>query len=138
MLLIGEVARACGVSVDTIRHYEAAGAIPPATREANGYRRYPRSVLQQVQIVRRAISIGFTIDEIARLRKERASGRPPCRKVRAMAGEKLAALDQRIVEMIALRDDLAAVLTEWDERLQTSEGQPAHLLDALAIERTTR
>jgi DNA-binding transcriptional MerR regulator len=131
LLLIGDVAQACGVSVDTIRHYEAKEVIPPAMRGANGYRRYPRTVLERVQVVRRALAIGFTLDELARLFRRRAAGRPPCADVRAMAAEKLEALDVRIAEMIALRDDLAAIVADWERRLESSDGRPAHLLDTL-------
>jgi DNA-binding transcriptional MerR regulator len=130
-LMIGEVARASGVSVDTIRHYEAAGVIPPATRERNGYRRFPPSALQRVKVVRRALAIGFTIEELARLFRQRAAGRPPCGEVRAMAARKLEALDERIAELTALRGELAAILGDWDQRLETGNGQPAYLLDAL-------
>jgi len=35
---IGEIARACGVSVDTVRHYERKGVLTDVIRDANGYR----------------------------------------------------------------------------------------------------
>ena len=38
---IGEVAKAAGVSTSRIRFYEEEGILPPAPREANGYRSYP-------------------------------------------------------------------------------------------------
>jgi hypothetical protein len=47
-----------------------------------------------------------------------------------MAGEKLEALDRRIAEMQAMREELVTMITEWDERLAaTRDGQPAHLLE---------
>jgi DNA-binding transcriptional MerR regulator len=131
-LLIGELALLCGVSTDTIRHYESLGVIPHAERTANGYRRFPRSAADRVSLVRRAIAIGFSLDEIARLFRRRASGDAPCREVRALAAGKLDEVKRRIEEMTALRDELAAVIETWDDRLAaTRDGEPAFLLESL-------
>jgi MerR family transcriptional regulator, copper efflux regulator len=126
----GELARICGVSPDTIRHYERVGVLPAAVRGANGYRRFPASSVARVQLIRRALAIGFSLAELERILRQRDGGAPPCRTVRALAGEKLETLDRRITEMVALRDDLARILEEWDGRLAaTPEGEPAALLE---------
>ena len=84
-------------------------------------------------MVRRAMAIGFTIDELARLLKKRAAGKPPCREVRAMAERKLGDLDARIAEMKALREILAMTIRDWDVKLaKTAEGEAALLLEALS------
>ena len=118
-LQCGRLATLCGVSPDTIRHYERLGLIH-AVRGDNGYRRFPRETVGRVQLIRRALAIGFSLAEVAKIVRQRDGGAPPCRNVRAMAGEKLASLDQRIAEMIAMREDLARLLEEWDARLATT------------------
>lgn len=131
-LLPNEIARMCGVSADTIRHYERKGVIPPSRRDPNGYRRYPPETVDRVMLVRRAIAIGFSLDEIARIFRKRDAGSPPCREVRALAGEKLADLDRRIAELAALRDELTGVVAQWDVRLAaTRDGEPARLLESI-------
>ena len=128
----GELARLCGVSADTIRHYERVGVIPRAGRDANGYRSYPRETAARVRLVRRALAIGFSLEEIARILRQRENGGAPCRKVRQLAGEKLAELERRIAEMLAMRDELAKIVEEWDGRLAASrDGEPALLLESL-------
>ena len=124
----GEIAEACGVSADTIRYYEKHGAIASA-REANGYRCYPPETVRRVTVIRRALAIGFSLDDIVDFFRARSAGQPPCRKVRAGGEARLAELDARIAEMIALRDRLAEILRDWDLRLQS--GEPAHLLESL-------
>jgi hypothetical protein len=53
--------------------------------------------------------------------------------VRALASEKLAALDAQISDLIALRDALRSIAEAWDERLaETPPGEPARLLECLA------
>jgi DNA-binding transcriptional MerR regulator len=136
-LQTGTLASLCGVSADTIRHYERLGVIQPATRGENGYRSYPEATVDRVRVVRRALTLGFTLAELARILRQRDSGRPPCHEVRALAVCKLAELDQRLSELHALRETLAGTVASWDARLaRTSEGQPAGLLDSL-IERGT-
>jgi len=130
----GEVARACGVSADTIRYYEREGAIT-AERGANGYRSYPPETVQRVLVIRRAIGVGFSLDAIVGFFRERGEGHPPCRRVRAAAEAKLAEIDARIAEMISLRDQLASILRDWDVRL--AGDLPAHLLESLP-ERNSR
>ena len=129
----GELARICGVSPDTIRHYERVGVLPAAVRGENGYRRFPPDSIGRVLLVRKALAIGFSLEELSRILRQRDAGAPPCRNVRAMAGEKLADLDRQIAEMISMREELARILEEWDAKLSTTrDGEAAHLLHSLS------
>jgi DNA-binding transcriptional MerR regulator len=129
----GEVARRAGVSTDTVRHYERKGLLPRARRSANGYREYPAGTEQAVRLIRNALTVGFTLEELARVLAARARGEAPCRTVRALAGDKLDVMDQRLADLQGARDRLHAVLADWDARLlRTPEGQRAGLLEALA------
>jgi len=128
----GELARAAAVSTDTLRHYERKGVIGRPLRGANGYRQYPPATLNRVRLVRRALGIGFTLDELAAILKLRERGGTPCREVRRLAGEKLASTEERLRELTELRDELRTTLKEWDARLaKTAKGNRAGLLEAL-------
>jgi DNA-binding transcriptional MerR regulator len=129
----GELAGLAGVSTDTLRHYERKGVLASPRRSANGYRVYPMGALERVQLVRRALCVGFTLDELARILREREKGSAPCRQVRALAAGKLAEVETRLGELIMIRDELRSTLEDWDAWLaQTSAGERAGLLDALA------
>jgi DNA-binding transcriptional MerR regulator len=84
-----QLARAAGVSTDTLRHYESRSLIPTPPRAANGYRTYPADTLARVQLIRRALAIGFTIDELARVLRSRDRGEVPCAGVRDLAARKI-------------------------------------------------
>jgi len=47
----GNLAKATGVSPDTIRHYESIGILPRATRTESGYRLFPASAVERVLVV---------------------------------------------------------------------------------------
>ncbi|SRR5258708_3892868 len=131
-LLIGDVAKQTGVSVDTVRHYERKGVIEGVVRDGSGYRRYPAATIDRIRVVRRALGIGFTLDELARIFRQRASGHPPCRQVRDLAARKLGELDERIAALNAVRAALSVTVTSWESRLEaTAEGGLAHLLESL-------
>ena len=132
LLRSAELARLAGVSPDTLRHYELKGLLPRAIRSANGYREYPPEACTRVRLVRRAVSLGFTLDELARLVAVRDRGGAPCSEVRALAAAKLALLEERLAELQDARDRLRGVLTHWDTLLaRTPRGGRAALLDAL-------
>jgi MerR family copper efflux transcriptional regulator len=129
----GELARLAGVSADTIRYYERSFLLPAAPRSASGYRLFPREALMRVQLIRSALSIGFSVSELAYIFRERERGAVPCHRVRALAAEKLAALEERLRDLQSWRRELRITLTEWDRMLaNTPRGKQARLLEALA------
>jgi DNA-binding transcriptional MerR regulator len=129
----GELARLAGVSTDTLRHYERKGVLGAPRRSRNGYREYGAEALDRVLLVRRALLVGFTLDELARILKQRDGGRAPCREVRQLAASKLAEIEERLKEMGGVRDELRATIKDWDAKLnQTADGNQARLLEALA------
>ena len=128
----GELARLSGVSTDTLRHYEQVGVLAKPPRTTSGYRQYPSSALERVRLVRRAMSVGFSLEELARVLRIRDKGGAPCRQVRDLALSKLEGIERRIVELGLLRDHLQVLLKDWDERLaRTAPGHRAGLLESL-------
>lgn len=126
------LARLAGVSVDTLRHYERKGLLRAPPRTSNGYRSYPPEALARVRVVRRAVALGFTLDELARILAVRDRGGAPCRSVRALAQGKLEAIEARLAALAEARDLMRAVLGRWDERLAATPADGrAGLLDAL-------
>ena len=138
-LLIGDVARRAGVSPDTVRHYERKGILQNVRRDGSGYRRYPSEAIDRVLVVRKALAIGFTLDELARIFRRRASGQAPCAQVIELARRKAVELDERIAAMSAVRAALAETLDSWERRIRnTPSGGFAGLLDSLKEKEISR
>jgi DNA-binding transcriptional MerR regulator len=77
--------------------------------------------------------VGFSLEELKRVFNLRDKGGVPCRSVRALVGERLDELTRRIDQLITLREELRALVVDWDAKLaNTPQGERAHLLDALA------
>lgn len=131
----GELADLTGVSRDTLRHYERKGVLPRPLRGHNGYRQYPPEALERVQLVRRALSVGFTLDELAKVLKVRDAGGAPCEQVRKLAAQKLVDVQDQLRDLTKLRDDLQETLTDWDTRLaRRAKGKRANLLASLSVD----
>lgn len=107
-LTISELARAGGVGVETVRFYQRRGLLDdpkPASAAVPGRRHYGADEVRRLRFVRSAQRAGFTLEEIARLLElDRVRDRPAAR---AMARERIAALDARIAELEGARASLA-------------------------------
>ena len=84
-------------------------------------------------MIRQALAVGFTLDELSTIFKVFDGGGAPCQQVRSLAAQKLAEVETHLQEVTKLRNDLRVALKDWDDRLaKTAMGQPAGLLKALA------
>lgn len=128
----GGVAKATGVSPDTIRHYEKIGLLPKASRTESGYRLYPESAVERVLVVQRALRIGFSLSELAEVLKARDAGGAPCQRVYKLAKEKLKGVAADIAALKRTERYLKQVLSDWENRMrQASPGQRSNLLHSL-------
>lgn len=103
---IGQAARTSGVNAKLIRHYESIGMIPKAARAESGYRIYSESDVHILTFVRRARSLGFSMQEIKKLvslwrNKSRASA-----EVKNLALAHVRHLEQKIVELESIAKTL--------------------------------
>ncbi|MCG8672544.1 MAG: Zn(2+)-responsive transcriptional regulator [Pseudomonadales bacterium] len=97
---IGELAKRCSVSIDTVRYYEKQGLLKPEGRTPAGYRYYAGESLKCLQFILKAKSLGFTLREIQDLLQIRVSPEDyECAKVKQMAEDKLTNIEQKIAEL---------------------------------------
>lgn len=128
----GALARVTGVSPDTIRHYERIGVLPRAARTESGYRVYPKSAVERVLVVQRALRIGFTLAELADVLKARDAGGAPCQRVYEIAREKLDGIRIDIQSLKRMEKYLKSILSDWEGRMRSARpGQKFHLLYSL-------
>jgi len=113
MYRIGQLARAVGVSVDTVRYYEREGLLAPRARSAGGYRLFDDGDLGRLRFIRQAKALGFTLDDVAELFALQQGGGPR-ERVRVRAKRRVADLDRRIRELSAIRDALARLVHQCD------------------------
>ena len=109
-LTIAGLARAGGVGVETVRYYQRRGLLQTPERSGGaghggGVRRYGEEDVRRLRFIRSAQAAGFTLEEIAELIALDATDDRA--RARALARERIAALDARIAELKAARSALS-------------------------------
>jgi len=127
-LSIGEVARAADLGVETVRFYERTGLIETPARTASGYRQYRPEVVREVQFIKAAKGLGFTLKEIRELLSLRVTKGKACTAVRRRALAKMAAVDAKLADLRRVRDALSELVAACASSESSSS---CALLDAL-------
>lgn len=103
---ISQIARRSGLPAKTIRYYEDIGLVSPG-RNGNGYRDFGETDLHKLAFVRRARSLGFSIDQCRDLLglyedKDRSSA-----NVKRLTEAHLGEIEAKIAELRAMHATLA-------------------------------
>ena len=109
-----ELARAAGVTAETVRHYVRVGLLDPVRDPDNGYRVFDATQLERLRFVRTARGLGFSVDEVVEILDHAGKGETPCPFVRERAQARLTETQARIEALELQRDRLARVLVLWD------------------------
>lgn len=99
---IGQASLASGVSAKMIRYYEEIGLIRPSARTANNYRVYDDSEVHVLRFIKRARSLGFSLEETERLLALWQDRDRESAAVKAVATSHIEDLERRIAEMQAM------------------------------------
>jgi MerR family mercuric resistance operon transcriptional regulator len=122
-LLIGQVAKAAGVNVETIRFYERKGLIQQPPRKGSGFRRYEPGVVARVRFIRRAKELGFSLREVSDLLELHVDPSVGCSEVKAVAEAKIADIDTKLQGLLRMRGALAELVGACDRR-ETTDACP--------------
>lgn len=104
---IGQAAAASGVSAKMIRYYEQIGLIRPADRTDSNYRSFSTRDINDLRFIKRARSLGFSMEEITNLLSLWRDHSRPSREVKVIADGHVTDLRARIAEMQAMVDALS-------------------------------
>jgi Cu(I)-responsive transcriptional regulator len=107
---IGELANATATNVETVRYYEKIGLLAPPARSASNYRSYGNEHLSRLSFIRRARDLGFTLEAVRELLALSDDTGQSCEAVDEIASAHLAEVERKIVDLGALRSELARVL----------------------------
>lgn len=113
LLKIGDIAHQTGVSVGTLRYYETLKLLYPVERGENSYRYYSEETVQQVQFIKKAQSLGFSLEEIRQILDVRDRGEPPCNLVQDLLAGKIEQLAAQILQMTIFKFELEQYRDRW-------------------------
>ncbi|MGB7417132.1 MAG: heavy metal-responsive transcriptional regulator [Thermosynechococcaceae cyanobacterium] len=109
---IGEVSKQTGIAVGALRYYESLGLLQ-SDRGDNGYRYYPEEAVQQVQFIKKAQALGFSLDDIHEVLNVHQRGDVPCEFVQSLLQDKIEQLEAQIQQMTAFKAELEDYRDRW-------------------------
>ncbi|WP_435661623.1 MerR family transcriptional regulator [Leisingera caerulea] len=108
----GELAKATGCNLETIRYYEKIGMMPDPPRTAAGHRIYGQSHIQRLRFILRARELGFAIDEIKGLLGLVDGGTQTCGEVKDLTERHLSDVRRKIADLRRIEKVLAATAAQ--------------------------
>jgi Cu(I)-responsive transcriptional regulator len=96
---IGEVAKATGIKVVTLRYYEQLGLVPAPARTAGNYRAYSENDLRRLRFIRRCRDLGFTLDQVRELLRLSSQKNQECSEVDRITRRHLTDVEAKIADL---------------------------------------
>ena len=124
LIKIGELAKQTGFAVGTLRYYSDLGLLQPVKRGDNGYRYYSQDASKQVEFIKKAQAIGFSLEEIKTIFDVHDRGEQPCGLVQNLLERKIEQLEIKIAKTILFKAELEEYRQSWiDNPNLTSDSQ---------------
>jgi len=125
---ISQLAKAVGVSTDTVRYYEKQGLISSPERQVNGYRSYTEAHIGLVRFVRGAQALGFSLAEIRTILPQVVQGTFGRAEIEQQLKAKMGQIDAHISQLRTLKKELNSTFGA----LRCSPTQPVSTANATA------
>lgn len=110
LLTIGEVARRSGLATSALRFYEAEGLIE-SERTGGNQRRYHRSELRRIALIRAAQTFGLSLPQVRAALDTLPEGRTPSRRDwERLSRSWRSLIDERIESLQRLRDEVSSCI----------------------------
>ena len=111
---IGELGKATGVDVETIRYYEKAGLLDVPERLPNGYRSYGTAHLERLSFIRHCRALDIPLAEITRLVDFMMHPSADCGDINALIDSQISKVRARLASMQALENQLSTLRSRCD------------------------
>ena len=125
-LTIGTLAERGGVSVETIRYYQRRALLDEPVKPPGGFRQYPEESVKRLLFIKRAQTLGFTLEEIQDLLA--LDQRKGCRETRELAAHKVELIAQKIADLSKMKKSLARLVRSCDTSAADAPCPIIHLL----------
>jgi Cu(I)-responsive transcriptional regulator len=109
---IGQLARATGCKIPTIRYYEQIGLLPAPRRSAGNQRLYGSEHVARLAFIRHGRELGFSLAAIRELLELASHPEQPCEAVTRVAQAHLEDVTRRISRLMALKAELEGMIVQ--------------------------
>jgi MerR family mercuric resistance operon transcriptional regulator len=124
----GELARATGANIETIRFYEQIGLMPDPPRSEGGHRLYDAGHARRLSFILRGRALGFGVEDVRGLLALVDSGAVTCEEVRTRTLRHLTDVRAKIADL----QKLERVLADTAAKCTGDAAPDCPVIDALA------
>ena len=117
----GELAKKCGVHIETLRYYETKKILDSPKRSESGYRLYTTEDAVKISFIKNAQKLGFTLKEISDLLKLTLYKEKSCDKAMEKAQEKLEDIEKKIKTLNIIKKALKELIKQCEESTPTND-----------------
>ena len=125
-LTIGIVAKRSGVNVETIRYYQRRHLLHEPSKPRGGYRQYSPNTVRRLRFIKRAQTLGFTLEEVGGLLG--LDEKKACVETRENAAQKLTLIEEKISDLSKMKKVLSRLLRACDA---SPIGEPCPIIHLL-------
>ncbi|WP_061579728.1 MerR family transcriptional regulator [Saccharococcus caldoxylosilyticus] len=121
---MSQLAQEFDISTRTIRYYEERGLIAPIRTES-GQRLYTKKERAKLKLILRGKRFGFSLEEIHEmisLFDQDRTGRKQLEKTIEYGRKKIKEVNERIDDLMQLKEEMEAMLVDLEKRLRELEG----------------
>ena len=118
MKLINQLSKETGISIATIRFYEKTGLFTGKKKidvKSNNYTFYDDEVLEKLELIRDAKSVGFTLAEIKEVIDAWYSKQISKEEKIAILDKKLLSIDEKIKQLKDVKKQIAFLKSEVEK-----------------------
>jgi MerR family mercuric resistance operon transcriptional regulator len=119
----GQLAQRAQINLETVRFYEQEGLLSPPSRTASGYRQFEESAVDRLAFVKRAKTLGFSLEEIRELLVIHDKHADACVEVRDLLQNKLAIVRDKKADLEKLEAQLSSALRKCNQALKRQQPQ---------------
>lgn len=116
-----ELARKCGINIESLRYYERRKLIELPSRSDSGYRLYSEEDAVKIQFIKSAQKLGFTLNEISELLKLRIYKNKSCDSVLKKAQMKLGEVERKLKALKSMQKVLKQMIHRCEDSTPTSD-----------------
>lgn len=115
---IGEISKICDVTMDALRYYDEVKLLTPEHSDANRYRYYNAEDIWTLEIIKICRKMGISIDGIRKIFELNDN-----EKMITIVEKSESELEQRIQQMVQMKNDLNWFKEEWNELTRANVGE---------------
>lgn len=104
-----ELTKLADISPDTLRYYERIGLLSEPQRQANGYRLFNDTHLNELRFIKTCRSLGFSIEDIRELQDLKRNGNTACHNADKIVAKHLAQTALKIKQLQAIQQTLQTI-----------------------------